>query len=221
MATRSAVRRLTSALVLVATLCAAGSGHAHKVVLSLYVTGGLIEGEVGFSNGDVAPEARIDVYGPGGERLAELATDDSGFFAYQASARIDHIFKADLGAGHVAEARVAADELSPTLAAQAAPTGTTPAPDSQEGTAAAAGAASQVLTQANLQAAIQEVVASQVRPLRQQVTALENRIRFQDVLGGLGYIAGLMGLALYIQSRRRTKAGDQNATSSSEVDRQP
>jgi nickel transport protein len=55
-----------------------------------------------------------------------------------------------------------------------------------------------------LEAAIERAVARQIRPLREQLIAAEDRIRLQDILGGIGFIMGLTGLALWLTSRRRS-----------------
>ncbi|MBK5965704.1 hypothetical protein CCR95_16830, partial [Thiocystis minor] len=51
-------------------------------------------------------------------------------------------------------------------------------------------------------AAIDQAVARQVRPLREQLIAAQDEVRLRDILGGLGYILGLTGLALWWRSRR-------------------
>jgi nickel transport protein len=55
-----------------------------------------------------------------------------------------------------------------------------------------------------VESAIERAVARQIRPLREQLVAAEDRIRLQDILGGIGYIIGLTGLALWWRSRRRS-----------------
>jgi nickel transport protein len=48
---------------------------------------------------------------------------------------------------------------------------------------------------------VEQAVARQVRPLREQLIAHQDRIRLQDLLGGIGYILGLAGLVLWWRSR--------------------
>lgn len=52
---------------------------------------------------------------------------------------------------------------------------------------------------------IEQAVARQIRPLREQLDALEAKLRFQDIIGGLGYILGAAGLWALIASRRTGK----------------
>ncbi len=47
--------------------------------------------------------------------------------------------------------------------------------------------------------------ADALRLLREDIARLENRIRLQDILGGIGYIVGLAGLAAWFMARRGRK----------------
>lgn len=58
---------------------------------------------------------------------------------------------------------------------------------------------------ADLAASI-EAVRSQVLRLREEFDAFRQETRLRDVLGGIGYILGLMGVVLYIVSRRSSQA---------------
>jgi nickel transport protein len=49
---------------------------------------------------------------------------------------------------------------------------------------------------------VERAVARQIRPLREALEAERSRARLHDILGGLGYIAGLAGLALWWRSRK-------------------
>ena len=53
-------------------------------------------------------------------------------------------------------------------------------------------------------------VARNVRPLRRQLDALDNRIRMRDVIGGFGYILGITGIALIILARRQRGRVDKD-----------
>ncbi|MBC7908010.1 MAG: hypothetical protein H7Y60_14875 [Rhodospirillaceae bacterium] len=52
---------------------------------------------------------------------------------------------------------------------------------------------------------IEAAVARQIRPLRLQIDAMEERARFSDIMGGIGTIFGLFGIAAWIAARRRGK----------------
>lgn len=48
-------------------------------------------------------------------------------------------------------------------------------------------------------------LARQLRPLREQVDALENRTRLSDIIGGIGLIFGLFGCYAWIAARRKER----------------
>ena len=50
---------------------------------------------------------------------------------------------------------------------------------------------------------IEDAVSRQLRPLREQLDQLENTIRLRDILGGIGYVVGVLGLLALIKSRNR------------------
>lgn len=163
---------------------------AHKVIAAAFASGDAIEGEVGFSNGDMAAHQLIEVFDGAGNTLGEARTGADGFFTYAPTRPVRHVFRADLGAGHVAEFEIAAAEVAAILgqpAAEAAP--------------AAAGPAAG-LSDAD-KAAIATIMRDEMRPLRREVAAYKEHHDLQTILGGIGYIAGLFGLGFYLAARRR------------------
>lgn len=203
--------------MLLTLLLLATPAMAHKVVISAWALGEEIEGEVGFSSGEMtAPGTRVEILGPDGEIFGEVAVDDDGLFRFRPTQAVPHTLRANLGAGHVAEMTLAVDEL-PEIA--------TPVPETvadgdspQEGKMAAdsaepsdgaqpAPAASAVQPDA-LENLIATAVQREMRPLRRELTRLRESQRVHDVLGGLGYIAGIFGLLFFVQARRQHRAHD-------------
>ena len=54
-----------------------------------------------------------------------------------------------------------------------------------------------------LEALVDRAVARHVGLLREQVDAYESQLRFRDILGGLGWLAGITGVVCWFTSRRR------------------
>jgi len=44
-----------------------------------------------------------------------------------------------------------------------------------------------------------------LQPLRDDLARVEDRARVRDVVGGIGYIVGLMGIVSYFKARARLK----------------
>lgn len=202
------MRRL--ALLLAALLLISpGPALAHKVIASVFASGDVIEGEIGFSNGDMAPDALVEVFDDAGNKLGETRTDADGFFTYKPTKRVPLVFRSNLGAGHVAEVKMGLDEL-PEIegAAQANATAPPPAVGSApvDDKAVVAGAVSGLdlaAFQDEQRRMIVKAVQQQVIPLRRDIEAYKEKANLQGVLGGIGYIFGLFGVGYYVAARRK------------------
>ena len=190
------------AAVMVAALLAAPPALAHKVVLSVYAVGDMLEGEVGFSNGDMAENARIDIYDDADKKIGETTTDGDGYFTYRPTQKTVHVFRADLGAGHVAEGRVEIADLPQAAGTPVAATEPEKPAVAPSGTVTAAMVPG---LSAEQRAVIAEEIRRELRPLRREIAAYKEKNDLQNVLGGIGYIVGLFGVAFYVAARRRLK----------------
>jgi nickel transport protein len=59
---------------------------------------------------------------------------------------------------------------------------------------------------ADIEALVERIVARQLAPIRRTLEESRNRRRLLDIVGGIGYILGLMGVVLYFHSRRRRES---------------
>lgn len=185
-------------IVLLMLFCFPSIALSHNVVGGAYAIGNVIEGEVGFSNGEMAAEGTVIIVSDANDNeLGRTETDAEGFFVFEATQRIDHYFYADLSAGHVLEMSLPFEELPDTLqAGNVAENGTDsaslpselPLEDSSE-----------------LQALIEKAVAKQVVPLRKEIAELKEKAGLRDIIGGIGYIFGLCGLGIWWRQRQLDK----------------
>jgi nickel transport protein len=174
-------------LVLITAIFLASPAHAHQLKVFATVTGRDITAEAYFVGGRPAANAIVAVVTLSGEALARGETDATGTFRMTASTPVDHVITVESGDGHVARAVIPASDLPQGLAAHA----TNALPSGRDcGTAAAA------------QDLVAAAVAQQLRPLREQLNAYEDQVRLRDILGGIGTILGLAGIALWARSRR-------------------
>ena len=193
--------------------------YAHKVIASAYAEGPIIEGEIGFSNGDMAAESVVEVYDDNGNKLGETQTDEDGVFQFTPTKAVPHVFKANLGAGHVAEFRMEVEDLPDGIGGDAAAT-TVAAPDAQEvatiGADLKAEGVDPVALKGLIEAAvndqivqlkpvIEEAVRKETKPLRKTVAAYMEKNDMQAILGGIGYIIGLCGIGFYVAARIERK----------------
>lgn len=201
---------LALALALAALLLATATGpaQAHKVIASVFASGTDIEGEIGFSNGDMAADTWVEVFDGQGTKLGQVKTDSDGFFVYTPTHKVNHVFRADLGAGHIATAVFDISEMSSTLTDNQAASGgddvtsadmTNPGPETEN-----------VAITQQQEALIAAIVRDELRPLRREITAYKEKNDLQSILGGIGYIFGFFGIAYYIAARR-LRAKDKQA----------
>lgn len=173
------IRRFAVAFLLAFALCGgAPAALAHKMKVFAAAEGDRISGYAYFGGGGRAIGARVAAEADGAPVYAGV-TDAEGRFAFPVSKRADHRIVVDGGDGHVGETVVPAAELPEAAAPVAAP------------------------ATADLEALIEKAVARQVRPLREQLDAYEEKVRWHDVLGGLGVIVGVAGLSYGFAMRRR------------------
>lgn len=194
--------------------------YAHKVVISAYAEGDIIEGEVGFSNGDMSADTPIDVLDDEGNVVGTTRTDGDGVFQFKPTKAIPLTFRANLGQGHVAIYNMAVDELPEIV------TGDAPKTEDAAYESGKAGAVSGNFTSAakemaldsgQLSALVREAVKQElaqaksdissairkdIKPLRKEMAAYKEKNDFQTILGGIGYIIGLFGVGFYIVARR-------------------
>ncbi|WP_229360317.1 hypothetical protein [Ferrimonas sediminicola] len=163
--------------------CAA---QAHLLKVFAYGEGGRVHGSVYFAGGGPATGASVQVLGIDGALLTTLTPDANGEFVYAPDGPRDLELLVDTGDGHQIRWPVRAEELSgghpasqPVMAAE---------PSQSD--------------QRQLLGLIEQAVARQVGPLRQELQQAQDRARLSDILGGLGMIFGIAGLAMWWRGRR-------------------
>lgn len=183
---------LRSSVVGAAFLAAAAAATpalAHKVVMDVYQSGAVVEGELGFSDGTMSQDTLVEVFDASGAKVGETKTDTKGVFTFKPAAPGALSFRANLGAGHIGTASLET-EGAPAAPAEAA----ADAP-------AAAGVDSAQLAQI-----VGEQVRREMKPLRQEIVEYKEKNNLQTILGGIGYIVGLFGIGFYVAARRKASA---------------
>ena len=219
--------KLAASILLLLVWALASPASAHKVVLDVYADGDAVEGEIGFSSGDMAAGIVIEVFDDAGNKLGEATSDEDGIFRYKPTAKIPLVFRANLGAGHVAsyemgvdelpdgvggdvKAEAASSEVSELLQDMTKEKAAKPSSDSE--VVGLAPAALQKLIGAEVRAQLEafkpemtEALGKTTKPLRKVVADYMEKNDLQSILGGLGYILGLFGIGFYVAARRESK----------------
>ncbi len=216
---RSRSRSLRIELAVLAVLAgtwSAAPALAHKMVVFATGADHAIEGEAYFHGGEPARDVKITLLAPDDRVVGETTTDQEGKFRFPIQFRCDYRVIADAGAGHGAEYTVPADELPDDLpqpggepSEQAGATvpdehdAATPG-ESHDGAARAESPHEPLAApDAESRKAEIEAIGRQLAALRRDFDRYRNELRLREVLGGLGYILGIMGTAFYFLGVRR------------------
>jgi nickel transport protein len=168
----------------VAVGCTA-SAAAHQFSMSAYPEGDFIGGDIRLGSGQPGEHVLIQVWLASGKLVDKVETDSSGHFTYRPTEYADHVFVYDPGDGHRCEARFSAAALPSRLHPEA------------EGESSAS-----PCSHDDLRVVVEEAVSKQIAPLRRDFEAARHAVRVRDVVGGLGYIMGIVGIYCFVRSRR-------------------
>jgi nickel transport protein len=177
---------------------------AHKVTIFAWVEGDTVHTESKFSGGRVAKQARIEVYDRTGALLLEGRTDDEGLFAFNAPRQEALRIVLIAGAGHRNEWVVKAEEFAGHV--QPAANEDTAPPNQTEPVGDAPLPGRIDVSREDLQTMIEAALEKQLQPVLRRLHQMDEGPRLVDIIGGIGYILGLVGLGAYIHFRRRSSA---------------
>jgi nickel transport protein len=141
------------------------------------VKGTSIQGKAAFHDGTPVKNADVKAFDPSDKEIGRTKTDDQGKFTLKAEYRCDYRILVDAGDGHGGEYRISAGVFPAELPTRG----------------------SSDTTQAEIEASRQKFllfeIHADVDALQEQLDQYEHRIRFRDILGGIGFIVGLAGAA--------------------------
>ncbi|MCC7203410.1 MAG: hypothetical protein IT393_12215 [Nitrospirae bacterium] len=208
------------------------AAYAHKVQMFAYAEGDQVFVEGYFADGKKAMGCKVTVFDSSGTELLNGITNDSGQFNFKAPKKSDLRIVLDAGMGHKTEYTLPAGEIHVSDGNEGAKAVATPSASkdkrsniANEGARAVAtpsapkGKRSDIVTedkisvkqvstiddaqlQANIEKAVQKSVGEAIKPLVRSFTELQQKNSFDTIVGGIGYILGLMGVVLYFKSRR-------------------
>ncbi len=183
------------------------SALAHGVSVFAWVQGDTVHTQSKFMGGKRPNQALIEVFDKTGNLLLKGKTDTQGLFSFQAPKISDMQIVLTAGMGHRAVWALSKEDFLETAVE----------PENQQQINAITSEKSiqsdlktkivDVSTENGLSAAevtalVESILDRKLKPLMDRITALnENRISLSDILGGIGYIVGLVGLAAYMQYR--------------------
>jgi nickel transport protein len=141
------------------------------------------------------------VYDSQGNELLKGSTDEKGAFSFKVPKRTDLKIVLKASMGHRAECRITAAQIEAAahdLSQEAVSLTHT------KGSRETSAGATVVLSREEIQTLIDQSLEKKLAPIMSALSQQVGRGPWvSQVIGGLGYILGLVGVALYVASRRR------------------
>jgi nickel transport protein len=202
-------RMCGSLIVLALFLFSAGPAMAHKVTVFAWVEGDRVHTESKFSRGRPVKQGRVIVYDLQGKKLLEGKTDEQGSFSFPVPQKTAMKIAMEAGTGHRAEWTVEADEVGGAASATSGQTAPeTDARTSVAGLGPGAGNGS-ALTAGEVREIVDQALDRKLAPVIRMLAETRDRgPSVTEVIGGLGWILGLAGLATWLQSRKKRDGMD-------------
>lgn len=194
----------------------AGPLYAHKVIVFAWVDGNTIHSESKFHGGRPAKEAPVEVVDLNGEKLLEGKTDEKGAFSFTIPKKTAMKIVLKAGMGHQGEWTVPLEDLvgQDTGSHQKTATGEKAAPDVAPPSPARVGLSSlpservDCLTREEVSAIVEEALDKKMAFMNETLNRLldpQKDPSLSEIMGGIGYILGLVGLAAYFQARKEKR----------------
>lgn len=186
-------------------LTLAATAHAHKVTIFAWAEGDTVYTESKFSGGKKVQDGKVEVFDGGGALLLDGRTDAAGEFAFKIPRITDLNIVLTAGMGHRNSWKLTAAELGPGAGQSAPAVQTTPAPAAPPPNAAPPDPAG-CLSAGDIEAIVSRQLDKRIQPLTRMIAdSRSDGPTVSDIMGGIGYIIGLVGLGAYMRYRREAR----------------
>jgi nickel transport protein len=181
------------------TLLWRSAALAHKVYIYAWYDGDMVNTESYFGSKKKVKDGLILVYDPSGNKLLEGRTNDQGEFSFKPPQKTDLQIVAEAGMGHKGEFLLKAEEIGDVPASE------TSQLKSEGASAPGLVPSPQVPADMEIKAIVEQALDSRLKPVLRELAKIreDKGPGLTEIIGGIGYIFGLMGLVMYIKARNR------------------
>jgi len=188
--------------IVVLLLCASiftglsSAAHAHKVNIFAWFDGEKIVGEAYYSKGRNVKASTVKLYNHKGELLATTKTSSNGGFQFTSPGEGRYRLEVEAGQGHIAvtSLEIGSDPSSKGGGSPSVSSKTVTRDEERNCTCLDEGD-------------VDRLLQKRLEPIYLQIKRLseaQESVTLHDVLSGIGYILGLMGVALYYKSKEKS-----------------
>jgi nickel transport protein len=197
-------------VVAMVLLFAVQSAHAHRVNVFAWVQGDRVYVEGKFSGGRKVKDGQIIVTDADGVELLTGKTDDQGEFSFKIPQKTELKIVLLAGVGHRGEWTLSVEDLQTSESDPRAAGNDSrimpaaPGTELQNARGTRVRALQPGLTEKDIQSAVEKALDRKLAPVFKMLAeSRQQGPTASDILGGIGYILGLVGIGAYIHSRRK------------------
>ena len=166
---------------------------AHKVMIFAWVEGSTVFTESKFSGGKKAINAPVVIFDKDGKKLLEGKTDNKGEFSFKVPKLTDLRIVLNAAMGHKAEWTVPESEIRKAGNILEKKSAVEPSGPTTVG-----------LSKEEVKKIVEDSLDKKLRPIVRMMTeSKNNEPSITEIIGGVGYIFGLMGVAIYFKNRKK------------------
>ena len=189
---------------------------AHRVNIFPWVDGDMVHTQSKIGGGKKVKDARVLVYDLKDNLLLEGKTDANGMFSFPIPQKTGLKVVLDASMGHRAEWKIPYDEIAQSVSQGSGPVAVESSfkdlsarNSNIQDQLTSAGSDATALQREDIRKIINDALDEKLRPIK---TMLADRVDrgpgVTEIIGGIGYIFGLVGIAMFVANRHRTNNDD-------------
>ncbi len=192
--------------------------NAHKVNIFAYAEDGRVYAEGYFVDGTKTKNSAIEVFdGKDGTKLLEGKTDEEGKFSFQIPKATSLKLVLHASMGHQSEFTIGEDEVKAAMGVKQPPKASPVKPPPQAAVTVAKKTPKKEiaetteckgLSESEIETIVGSTVDKKIQPLVRMLVQLQEssgKPKFTEIIGGIGYIIGILGIVAYFKGRRGIK----------------
>ena len=175
---------------------------AHKTTIFAWVEGDKVYTESKFIGGRKAKQATVEVYDAEGNKLLEGKTDAKGEFSFKLPKKAELKVVLLAGTGHRGEWIIPLEEIEGGETMPDRP----PQPEMPRIEKESSRNELPSISSADIQEAVEKALDKKLKPILSRFAEYrqkETETKITDIIGGIGYILGLVGIGAYFNYRKK------------------
>ncbi len=172
-------------------------GYAHKVNVFAWIEGNKVFCEAYYTDGSKVKIGKIEVFKKNGTKLLEGKTNEEGIFSFKVPEKTNLKIVLHAGIGHRAEIEIPAGNLPEVKKVKENKRGESTHKKDKEGVYS--------VSTEEIKKIVEEVLDEKLHPLYKMLTEQRKYegVKFSEVVGGIGYIFGILGIILFLMRRKK------------------